>query len=124
YNHLHLTTESTDAYRKALNLAEKEMSLNTRDGDTRSVLGLLCAKLGDRRRAESEIAQALQSSPNNAVTLFTGALTYEALNNRQQTLNVLSASPIGVLQDLSRWPDMADLRKDPRFIQMIASKLN
>jgi hypothetical protein len=49
------------------------------------------------------------------------AFTYEALGMRDATLTVLSAAPVEVLEDLSRWPDVADLHKDPRFLQILAS---
>jgi serine/threonine protein kinase/Flp pilus assembly protein TadD len=121
YHRLKLKPESERASRRALALAEKEMTRNPRDGQIRSYLAYLCARLGDRSRAESEIAQALALSPNDADTRWAAAVTYEALGERDSTLSVLSASPAGVLADLSHWPDVADLHTDPRFQQLLAS---
>jgi Flp pilus assembly protein TadD len=104
-----------------LELVEKEMTQDPRDGKIRSHLAYLCARLGDPQRAASEIAQALQLSPNDADTRWVAAVTYEALGDRENTLAVLNASPEGVLADLSRWPDVADLHKDPRFLELLAS---
>ena len=98
-----------------------EMAKNPRDGYVRSFLAYLCARTGDRRRAESEIAQALQLSPNDADTRWMAALTYEALGRRDATLGVLAASPSELLADLSRWPDVADLHKDSRFLDLLVS---
>ena len=121
YRRMGRKAEADDADRHGLVLAEKEMALDPRNGKARSDLAYLCAQLGDRSRAESEIAQALQLSSNDADTRWMAALTYEALGQRDNTLAVLSASPAGVLADVSRFPDVADLRKDARFQQILAS---
>jgi eukaryotic-like serine/threonine-protein kinase len=121
YRRIHLQAESDRANRRGLALAEKEMAKNPRDGGIRAHLAYLCARLGDRQRAQSEIAQALQLSPDDADTRFAAATTYEALGQRDGTLALLSASPAGVIADISRWPDVADLRSDPRFLQLLAS---
>ena len=114
-------SDSERAYRRGLDLAEAEMIRNPRSGSVRAHLAYLCTQLGDRRRAESEIAQALQLSPNDADTRWMAAITYEALGRRNDTLSVLAASPRGVLADVSRWPDVADLHNDSRFLQLLAS---
>jgi tetratricopeptide (TPR) repeat protein len=121
YRRLNQAADATRANRRGVELAEAEMARNPRDGYARSHLAYLCARLGDRRRAESEIAQALQLSPNGADTRGLAAFTYEALGMRDATLAVLSAAPVEVVKDLSRWPDVADLHKDPRFLQLLAS---
>jgi serine/threonine-protein kinase len=104
-----------------LALAEAEIAKNPRDVRVRSVLAYLCAQLGDRGRAESEIAQALQQSPNDADARWWGALTYEVLGRRNETIAVLTATPAGMVANVGRWPDVADLAKDPRFLQLLAS---
>jgi eukaryotic-like serine/threonine-protein kinase len=119
YRLVGLASESQRAYRRGLDLAEAEMIQNPRDGRIRAHLAYLCAQLRDWRRAESEIAQALKQSPRDAQTRFAAAITYEALGRRNDTLSVLAASPDGVLADVSRWPDVADLHKDSRFLQLL-----
>jgi serine/threonine-protein kinase len=116
-----LAADSRRAYRHGLDMAEAEMTRNPRNGRVRAHLAYLCTQRGDRRRGESEIAQALQQSPNEADTRWMAAITYEALGRRNDTLSVLATSPRGVIADLSRWPDVADLRKDSRFLQLLAS---
>ena len=120
YRRTNRAAEAERANRRALELAEVEMARNPRDGYVRSFLAYLCARLGDRQRAESEIAQALQLS-SNANTQFMAAVTYEALGMRDATLAALGAASVDVLADLSRWPDVADLSKDPRFLKLLAS---
>ena len=121
YRRMNLKSESEKANRRGLELVEGEMARNPRDGSVRSFLAYLCASLGDRTRAESEIAQALQLSPTDANTRWMAALTYEALGQRDATLAVLTGASSELIADLSRWPDVADLHKDPRFLQMVAS---
>jgi Flp pilus assembly protein TadD len=121
YRRVNLTAESERANRRGLELAEAEMRKNPRSGYVRSFLAYLCARLGDRRRAESEIAQALQLSPNDADVRWASATTYEALGRRDDTLAILSACSHEELAIMSRFPDLADLDRDPRFIQLLAS---
>src|SRR5262249_29969573 len=52
--------ESQEAYRQGLDLSEANLAANPRDAYEKSCLAYICARLGDRRRAEAEIAQALQ----------------------------------------------------------------
>ena len=121
YRRTNQMAQSDWAMRRGLQLAEKDLTRDSRDGNTRAQLAYLCARLGDRQRAESEAAQALLFSPNDANTRFVVAETYEAVGDRDKTIEVVSGSPDGVLGDLSRWPDLAELHKDPRFLSLLAS---
>jgi tetratricopeptide (TPR) repeat protein len=110
-------------YRLGLDLAQAELAKKPSDGRVRAGLAYLCSQLGDRRRAEFEVAQALRQSPNDSDTHAMAARTYEALGPeyRNETIALLTISPAGVLADLSRWPEVADLQKDSRFLQLLAS---
>ena len=121
YRRLGLPGEAERAYHRGLELAEHEMAQNPRRGYIRSYLGYFNAALGNRQRAESEIAQALQLSPEDANTRWNAALAYERLDRRESTLAVLGNSPAQLLADLNRWPDVADLRRDTRFLQLLIS---
>jgi eukaryotic-like serine/threonine-protein kinase len=121
YRRIGLALESHRAYHRGLDLAEIAMTKNPRIGRVRAGLAYLCTQVGDRRRAEFEISQALQQEPNDADTRWMAAITYEALGRRDDTLNLLAASSPGVIADVSRWPDVADLHKDSRFVQLLAS---
>ena len=121
YHLMNREPESEKAYRRALDVAQREILLDPRNGKTRSYLAFVCARLGDQKRAESEIAQALLMSPNDADVHFMAATTYEALDRREDALNLLSSAPFGVLADMSRWPDAAALSHDPRFLNLLAS---
>jgi Tfp pilus assembly protein PilF len=92
YGRLHLVTDAERAFRRAVELAEKEMGKNPRGGFARAYLAYACARLGDRRRAASEIAQALQLTPNDADVRQIAVRTYEALGQREESLAVLAVS--------------------------------
>jgi serine/threonine protein kinase/tetratricopeptide (TPR) repeat protein len=113
--------ESGSANRKGLAAAEKEMAQNPRDGYVRAVLAYLCARLGDRTRAESEVAQAVRLSPNDSDTLWVAATTYAALGQKGSLLALLGTAGNAVMADFNRWPDVSDLKNDPRFKQLLTA---
>jgi serine/threonine protein kinase/tetratricopeptide (TPR) repeat protein len=108
------------AFRNGLAEAERDLSNDPRNGSGRAELAYLAVRLGDSQRAEFEIAQALQVSRDNSDTCLMAVLTYEALGHRDQTLGILANSP-AVLDQLNRYPELADLRRDPRFLQLLSS---
>ena len=122
YRRANLPKESERAFRQGLEQAEKAMARDPRDGVVRSRLAFLSARLGDRKRAESEIAQALQLSPESNGTRGAAVWTYETLGQRENALAILKASSDDVLVDAARWPDLADLHQDSRFQQLLASR--
>jgi tetratricopeptide (TPR) repeat protein len=121
YRRLNRKADAERANRRGLDLVEAEMRKNPRGGYARACLAYLCAWLGDRRRAESEIAQALQLSPHDGDTRRVAVKTYEALGRRDDALFVLGSSPASVLADVSRYPDLLDLRNDTRFQKLLAT---
>jgi serine/threonine-protein kinase len=122
YRRTNQFAESKRAYRRGLDQAEHEIARDPRDGRTRSQLAFLCAQLGDRKRSETEIAEALQLSPESTATRSMAVKTLEALGKREESLAILRSSPKQVLAETSRWPDLADLSKDSRFHQLMESQ--
>ncbi|MEO8127344.1 MAG: protein kinase, partial [Bryobacteraceae bacterium] len=112
YLRLGRSAESTAAYRRALLLAETEVTQNPRLAYSRSVLASIAANLGDANRAEFEMAQALQMDPQNVRVRRRAVLTYEVLKNRDKSLQVLRDSPKSLAADLSHDPSLKELQKD------------
>jgi tetratricopeptide (TPR) repeat protein len=113
--------ESRDAYQKGLDLADTNLATNPRDAYEKSCLAYLCARLGDRRRAEAEVAQALQLARGANNVRWMAALTYEALGLHDRTMLLVNDAPESLLSRLNRFPDLAELHANPRFRQLIES---
>ena len=121
----HLANRDADAqraFRRGMELSEKEITENPRDGLMRSRLAYLCAKLGNNKRAESEIAQALQLSPDDASTRDMAIRTYEALGERSKTLAILVGSPDQVLADVRLTAETSRLTKRPTLSTNLSSQ--
>jgi Tfp pilus assembly protein PilF len=122
YRRLQLVTDSERANLRGLAVAEAELMKNPRNGAARGGIAYLCARLGDKRRAEFEVAQALSIAPNDSTTRWMALLTFEALGRRDDSLSLLKAESYAVLADVSRFPDLAGLAKDPAFQNLLAVK--
>jgi len=121
YRRAGMTSESDEANRRGLKLADEDLQRDPASGYVRCLVGYFSAALGDDKRAKSEIEQGLKQSPNDADTIWRAILTYEVLRHRDSTLRVLDSAPATIIADLSRWPDVADLQKDSRFIALLES---
>ena len=117
--HLGRRNAAREAYRRAAALAENELSRDPRRADTRALLAICSARLGDGRRAEYELTQALALEPESAVVMRDAVLAYEILGRRDRSLDILRGAPPTVIEELNRQPDVKDLRKDVRFQGMI-----
>jgi tetratricopeptide (TPR) repeat protein len=106
------------AYRSGREIALNELKQNPGNGYIRAFVAYFSARLGDPARAEEEIGQALQSSPGDGKVIRRAVLTFEALGLTDRALDVLANATPDLLQELARQPDMADLQRNPRFIQL------
>ena len=116
---LRRSKDAHQAYRKALDLALTELRENPRLGITRAYVACVAARLGDSKRAEDEISQALELSPADTKVILSAVLTYEALGQRAQAIKVLGLAGPDFLQEINRQPDLAEFRRDPRFIKVV-----
>ncbi|HEV2198257.1 MAG TPA: protein kinase [Bryobacteraceae bacterium] len=122
YRRMNRPAEAAQAARRGLVAVQAEIASNPRNGYVRAYLAYLAAINGDRSRAESEAAQALQLAPDLSDAKWMAVLTYEAMGRRDASLAVLASAPTAMLQDLSRWPDVADLSKDSRFVNLLIAR--
>jgi tetratricopeptide (TPR) repeat protein len=109
------------AYQKGADVARTQLSSNLNDGTIRSHLAYLYARLNDRRQAEYEAGQALQLAGGSVDAAFFVVMTYEALDERQRALDLVSKAPPELLRRLKHdaQPDLAGLHRDTRFLQLI-----
>jgi serine/threonine-protein kinase len=116
-----LPNESRNAYRKGKETALRALDQNSGNAYERAVLAYLCARLDEPDRAQSEVVQALNSSAQSNDVRWMAALTYEALDQRDRTIQVLRDAPVTLLDRLSRFPDLAELSADLRFQKILES---
>jgi tetratricopeptide (TPR) repeat protein len=116
------TPEALQAYRHGVALAENELQINPRDAFSRSALALLCAWLGQRGRARSEAAQALRLASGSAEIATMLIRVYEVLGDRQRAFELTQDLPDSAIRLINRSPDLAALRGDSRFQQLIVSR--
>ncbi len=112
------------SYRKAMDLAKTELEGNPKLGLTRAYVAYLAARLGDRKRAEEEITQAMELSPRETKVMRKAVLVYEALHQRDRAIEVLRGSSPELVHELDQQPDLADFRQDPRFQQLVTQSTN
>jgi len=114
--------QSKLAAQSGLKLAEHKLMENPNDRDERAFLGYFCARLGQAERAETETKQAVVLGPHQLDVIWVAVATYEILGKRDEAIAILRASaPREMLDDLKRWPDMADFTADSRFIELTAT---
>jgi tetratricopeptide (TPR) repeat protein len=119
YRRLGRLTEAKLAYRQAMNLALRELEENPALGYPRGFVAYCAAQLGDTRRAEAEIGQAMRSSPGDNKVIRNAVLTYEALHQRDRAIAALKGATPELLHELERHPDLADFCQDSRFQQLV-----
>ncbi len=115
--HLRLgdAAESRAAYEHSFTMVENAVASSPDRGYFRGFLGYLCARLGDARRADVEVEQALRSSPALGDVMWSAALTYDALGQHDRAIRALAAAPRDLLEDLSRWPGASGLTRQPDY---------
>ncbi len=106
-------------YQRGMDLALQELSQSPGNGFARAFVAYFAARLGDRKRAQQEIRQALRTSPGDNTVIRRAALTYETLGMRSDGLAALGAATADLLRDLERDPDLADFCQDSRFKQLV-----
>lgn len=113
--------EAKAAYQKAFGLASSHLLINPASGEVRAYKAYTEARLGRKDDAMGEIGQALQSSGNDKEIMRRAVLTYEALGKRDLALKVAAQATPEARKAIEVHPDLADLRKDLRFKQMLGN---
>jgi len=115
------TDDANRAYRMGMDLTLTELTEDARGGLTRAYVAYFAARLGDTRRAEEEIGQALGLSPGDSMVIRKAVLTYVALGETDRALEILRTASAEVVRELNRHPDLAEFRRDVRFQELVAS---
>jgi serine/threonine protein kinase/Flp pilus assembly protein TadD len=110
-------SEAAAAYQKALQAAMDELSVNPNSTEVLSGIALYDAHLGRKKDAETFIGKALRLSPKDSDVLFTSALVYEIIGNRNRALEAIDlAVKSGYsVEDVEHEPELQALRSDSRY---------
>ena len=123
YRHLGRNREATKAYRLARDMARDEVTRNPQQADSRVLLALVSALLGDLSAARFEASQALSMEPENAIVVREAVIMYEVMQQREEALRLLRRAPRWLLGELSRQPDVKGLQQDSRFQELIRAQV-
>ena len=119
--HLGRKREAAESYRRGKELAQADITRNPRRAPSHSLLGLLHAFLGDRSSSRYEISQALVIEAENRSVIRDAVIGYEFMGQRDEAFAVLGRAPRSLLEELTHQPDIKDLRKDPRFQNLLSN---
>jgi len=116
-----LANQAPATYRKALETAQQQLSVNPHDREALVGMALYEAHLGDQSDARKYVTKALQEAPDDSGVLFNAALVYELGGDRQQALTLLQKSIRAgfSVEDVKREPELQDLRSDPKYQQIV-----
>jgi Flp pilus assembly protein TadD len=120
-----LRASASEAYRKAVELAEARRQINPRDANLLSYLASYYAMLGKRIPAQERISEAVRLAPNDAEVLFYSAVVHSQFGETAKVLDALERSvAAGYSRETIRdTPNFTGLQGDSRF-QRLISKSN
>lgn len=115
--------KAPEAYRRALQLTERDLRVNPKDAVARAHLAVYCARLNEKQRALAEAAKARGLAAGNMTVLFRCALAYELAGRRSLALETLKGALRGGYSraEVEKHPDLAALRQDPRYAALLTS---
>ncbi len=107
---------ATEAYRKAVSLAEAQLQVNPRDAEVMSDLADYQSMLGERESALGYLKRALAAAPDDPSVSFKAAEVYDQLGDNEQAVTWLGkALTAGYSKTIARdTPVFDNLRSDPR----------
>ena len=119
YRHLSRPRDAANAYRMARAKSQEEVITNPHSAQARIRLALVAARLGDAQQAEYELSQTLLTESGITVSSAGDRVqVYEALKQRDKSIEILREAPRYLLDELARQPDFKELRQDRRFQQL------
>jgi tetratricopeptide (TPR) repeat protein/tRNA A-37 threonylcarbamoyl transferase component Bud32 len=118
-----LAERAAGAYKKAVELAERELSLNPDNAEAHATLGICYAKLGRLDPARRHVERALQIEPTNPDHMLYAAIVAGIGGKKEEAIGwVRKAVSAGLGRaQIERDPELKDLRSQPGFAEAIAS---
>lgn len=122
YRYVYGDSEKTqNAYLRAVQLTEKQLSVNPKNADLHGLLARYVAIMGDKKRALKEISLARELAQANVMVLLKCIQAFELVGEREKALNSLQELIHlgGSLEFVEKNPDLSGLRQDSRYIQLL-----
>jgi tetratricopeptide (TPR) repeat protein len=113
--------KSSEAYRKAIELAERQLALDQTNGEVLSDVAVYQAKTGNIKQALEQIERSRSLTPDNKDVVQNAVIVYEVAGRRDRALMVLeeAVKQNYPLDDVLREQALSGLRKDPRYQRII-----
>ena len=117
-----LNAKANDAFATAILELTKILAVKPKDGRLLEDMALYHAKIGHKKEAQQALAQATRLSVKTPEFLFVAASVYELCAMRERALEMLHAAiQAGYsLSEIASAPELARLREDRRYSQIIA----
>ena len=118
------TDDAELAYRRAIQLIQSDISERPYHPGLHSRMALYAAKGGDASLAKSSLAIAVAPPVSQPIIFYRATVTEEILGNRASAIHMLErAIDAGyALNEISNDPELAMLRQDPAYQQLLARK--
>ncbi len=115
---------SRQAYQEAIRLAESALASKPKDATILSSLGRYYADLGNADKSILLLKQSVALAPEDPSILFSACQGYELLHRRDDALRALAkAFAHGLAEDIDHYPELSELRADPRFASLSRAKV-
>ncbi|UCG50723.1 MAG: tetratricopeptide repeat protein [Candidatus Latescibacterota bacterium] len=113
--------KAVETYRRAIRLCEAQLEVNPNSATQLALQALFYAKTGDIEKALELIRKALDLQPDDWMILIWKAIILELSGDRDAALDALRdalehGAPLEAIEDE---PEFEDLRKDPRYKELI-----
>ena len=113
--------KASSAWRKAVGVAEPQLTGNPSDADLLSLLANYRAKLGERESALRNAADALRLAPSSAVAHYQAGLVFTLLGDHLRALSELTVA-VNLkysVEEIRQAPELFALRDNAEFQKLI-----
>jgi len=109
------------AYRKAVEVTERELAVDPTNPNVRSSLAVFLVKSGSTSRGVAEMTEALRLKPDDSTIVLKAVVVYELGGDRRRALDALReyVRLKGPLEEVVKEPFLAGLRRDPGYLEIM-----
>jgi tetratricopeptide (TPR) repeat protein/TolB-like protein len=125
YSRQHRDREAKTAFLRGQKFSMQYLSTDSSYPVERARLAYFAARLDEPLQAMSEIEQALQIPRDDTEVVLLSLLTFEALDLRQRSIDLLTGSSPTLVRSITvqveQYPELAGLRQDSRYLKLVSS---